>query len=160
VDADSERLLVLVEEGNIDALLHEVSPQDVANTWMRYHRQRRSGVDPDHDPDWWAVETWMTLEWLQNEPRVRDGILRLVSLARDESDFGIIGAAVQETFIHGVWDDDSRVAWIEEQAASSEAFRRSLANVQIWGDVPHDVATRIEAAARTRLPRPLGWHDP
>jgi hypothetical protein len=148
----SEHLLRLVEAGDVDALLSEVSPQDVAEAWMRYHRV---GVNRSHDDvDWWAVETWMLREWWADEARVRDGILRLVALAHDDSDFGIIGAAIQEGFVEGAaWNDASRVAWIEEHADGSEPFRRSLANVQIWGYVPHDVAQRVEAAARTRLPR-------
>jgi hypothetical protein len=154
----SEHLLRLVEAGDVDALLREVSPQDVAEAWMRYHRL---GVNRDHDDlDWWAVETWILREWWDDEARVRDGILRLVALADDDSDFGIIGAAIQEGFVEGAWHDESRVTWIEEHADASEPFRRSLANVQIWGYVSHDIARRVEAAARTRLPRPRDWRDP
>jgi hypothetical protein len=150
----------LVDDGLFDALLREVTLSEVARAWMRYQHREHEPVGPDlddpgiDDPDWWAVSTWMDEDWWADEARVRTGILELVAAAETDSDFGILGAAVIEMFIV---DDDDRVLWLEEQAGASEAFRRSLANVWIWGEVQDDIAARVEAAAGVRLKRPKFW---
>ena len=69
----------------------------------------------------------------------------------------MLGAAIMEMFIA---DDDDRLRWLEEQARASEAVRRSLANVHVWGDVRHEVAARVEGAAGVRLSRPRDWTGP
>jgi hypothetical protein len=56
-----------------------------------------------------------------------------------------------------VVDDADRLVWLEEEAKRSERFRHALANVWVWGEVPTEIAARIEAAAATRLPRP--WSE-
>ena len=66
------------------------------------------------------------------------------------------GAAVMEMF---VVDDDDRLRWLEEQAGASEAFRRSLANVWIWGEVADGVAARVEAQVCASK-RPAHWKSP
>ena len=87
--------------------------------------------------------------WWTEETRVRAGILAIVAAAAD-ADVGYIGAAIMEVFINR---DEDRLAWVEEQAAASDRFRRSLANVYIWehGD---DVLRRVERVAGVMLPDP------
>jgi hypothetical protein len=120
----------LVDDGRFDDLLREVTLADVAQAWMgyqhRYHDDGDPGID---DPDWWAVAVWMEEGWWADEKRVREGILELVAAAETDADFGVLGAAIMEMFVaHG----DDRLYWLEEQAAHSEAFQRSLRNVHIW----------------------------
>jgi hypothetical protein len=148
----------LVDARRFDDLLREVSLADVAEAWMRFHHNDRSGdgrgVD---DPDWWAVELWQNDASWADEQRLRDGVLALVDAAETDSDFGAIGAAVLE---YAVTDDDDRLRWLEAQAAASQGFRRSLAVIYVWGRHRDAVAARVEAAARVRLPRPRGWTGP
>ena len=124
---------------------------------MRYQRRYDAAGNPGvDDPDWWAVEFWMD-EWWTDEKRLREGILELVAAAETDADFGVLGAAIMETFVA---DDDDRLRWLEEQASASARFRRSLANVYVWGLERNEVAARVEAAAGVRLPRPRGWTGP
>jgi len=91
------------------------------------------------------------------EKRVHAGILELVAAAETDADFGVLGAAIMEMFVA---DDDDRSRWLEEQATASEPFRRSLANVRVWGDLRDEVSARVEGAAGVRLARPRGWTGP
>jgi hypothetical protein len=137
---DREDLDGLAADERVDEVLRLVSKQEIAETWMRYHREKR-------DSDWWAVHLWMTKPWWSDEARVRDGIIRLVDLAETEDDFAIIAAAVMEVF---VCDDVSRLHWIERQAASSEAFRRAMRTIWVW-ELPDRAFRRMERAAGVRL---------
>jgi hypothetical protein len=142
----------LVDEGRFDGLLREVTLADVARAWMRYeHRADAEGNTGIDDPDWWAVEVWMDDVWWVDENRVRAGILELVAAAETDLDFGVLGAAVMEMFVA---DDEERLLWLEKQAGTSEPFRRSLANVWVWGIEADAIAQRAEAAAGVPLPRP------
>jgi hypothetical protein len=85
---------------------------------------------------------------------LRDGVLALVAAAETDQDFGNIGAGVLE---YVVSNDEDRLRWLEAQAHASEPFRRSLANIYVWGIHRDEVAARVEAAAGVRLPRPRGW---
>lgn len=133
----------LVEGEHIDELLQIVTPQAIAETWMRYQREQQGS-------DWWAVELWMTEGWWADEARVRDGILRLVHLAESEEDFGIIAAGVLEVF---TTDDPSRLYWIERQAAVSTSFRRALGGMWV-ADLPDKAFRRVERAADGGLADP------
>lgn len=125
---------------------------EVAQAWMRYQHRYQADGDPGiHDPDWWAVDAWMAVEWWADENRVRAGLLELVAAAETDADFGTLGAAIMELF---VTDDERRLGWLEQQAAHSEPFHRSLRNVHIWGEQSDVIAQRVEAAAAARLPRP------
>jgi hypothetical protein len=117
---------------------------------MRYHHSYHAEGDlSTDDPDWWAVEFWMN-EWWADENQLREGILELVAAAETEVNFAVLGAAIMEDFVA---DDDDRLRWLEQQASASEAFRRSLANVRVWGMCRDEVAARVEDAARVPLPR-------
>jgi len=148
----SRHLQRLVDDRRFDDLHRQVTLADVARAWMRYqHRYEVEGNPGSDDPDWWAVEVWMDEGWWVDELRVRAGILELVAAAETDADFGVLGAAILEMFIA---DDNDRLFWLEEQAAHSEAFQRSLRNVRVWGVESDAVAQRVEAAAGAPLPRP------
>ena len=154
------RLQALVDVHRFDELLHIVSLAEVARAWIDYqHDHAGSGPTrtPETDGNWWAVEAWMHSEWWSNESRVRAGILELVAAAETDLDFGTIGAGVMEMFIT---EDLNRLAWLEEHAGRSDRFRRAFANVYVWGQLPDEIAARVEAAAGTRLPRPRNWSGP
>jgi hypothetical protein len=136
-------LEALVSDGRVDELLRVVTPQQVAETWMRYHHG-------ESDSDWWAVELWLSLEWWEDEARVRDGLLHLVDVAESDEDFATIGAGPLEVFVS---DDESRVHWIERHAPRSPASRRALANVWAW-NLPDKMFRRVERAAGTKLADP------
>jgi hypothetical protein len=151
----------LVDERRFEDVLQRVSLAEVAHSWMRYHhryeRDPGNGDPGDDDPDWWAVEMWQLDEKWADEDRLRTGVLELVAAAEKDSDYGAIGAGIVEYMIN---DDEERLQWIETQARESDGFRRSLANVYVWGVEPDSIAARIEAAAGVRLPRPRGWRGP
>jgi hypothetical protein len=140
-------LEALVSDGRVDELLHVVTPQQVAETWLRYHHG-------ESDSDWWAVELWLSSEWWEDEARVRDGLLRLVDVAESDEDFATIGAGPLEVFVS---DDESRVHWIERQARGSPGLRRALPHVWAW-ELPDKLFRRLERAAGTRLNDPYAEH--
>jgi hypothetical protein len=149
--AMGDTLTRMVDEGRLDDLLGAVSLTDIGEAWCCY--ARRQGNDHE-DPDWWAVEFWLSDGLaFEREEVARDGLLALVNTAPDDL-LGRVGAGPLETFVS---NDESRVRWIEEQAAHSDRFRRALANVWTWGTESDDVAARLERAARVRLARPTGW---
>jgi hypothetical protein len=153
---ESRSLQQLVDARRFDDLLREVSLADVATAWMRQHQNIGLTMEPETDPDWWAVEAWMDEQWWADEDRVRAGLLELVAAAETDDDYGVLGAAVMEVF---VTDSNNRLAWLEARAAESEPFRRSLRNVYVWGQVPDGVAQRVEEAAGAPLPRPTHIAD-
>ncbi len=149
MDGDHRRLQALVDEGAIDELLGIVSVDVVTETWLRYHATESHPDDSDDDPDWWAVELWLSAEWWADEQRVREGLLRLVEAA-DQEALSVVAAGPLEVFVSV---DASRLHWIEQQAARSEKFRRALTQVWAW-DLPAESFVRLERAAGTPLPRP------
>lgn len=148
----NRHLQELVDDERFEDLLAEVGSEYVAEAWIAYQNTAEHPRDPAEDLNWWAIDLWMSEAWWSDEPRVRDGILRLVDAARTDADFGVLGAAVMEDFIV---DDEDRVAWVERHAAASEPFRRALANVWI-SDCSDWVFERVERAAGVMLARPTG----
>jgi hypothetical protein len=149
-----QHLQDLVDRKEYGALVEEVGLAHIAATWMAYHRAEDHTGPAYEDPNWWAVELWMDAAWFRHEAWVRACILEIIAIAESGDDFGIIGAAIMEVFIT---KDLDRVAWIEREAATSEGFRRSLANVWIWGSVPDAVSERVERAAGVALAKPRGY---
>ena len=149
VSTDYRQLQTLVDEGRVEELLQQVSVECVTETWLRYDRTQSHPKDADDDPDWWAVELWMSNAWWADEVRVRDALLRLIDAADDEA-LSSVAAGPLEVFVTG---DASRLAWIEKQAALSEWFRRALAQVWAW-ELPRETFARLERAARAQLPQP------
>src|SRR5438270_554873 len=130
-----------------------------ANCCMRVPVTRKLSAGTSHrtldPPDWWAVQLWIDLwaeaDWVaHNEDRIREGILALVATFETDDDLDYLAAAVMEVF---ATDDDSRLRWIEENAASSEKFRQSLRNVWAW-ELPDSTYARFERAAGVALRRP------
>lgn len=144
------RLLTLVEEERLDELLQDVSVYDIAEAWCRYSSAQQTSDRDDEHPDWWAVQLWMSRSWWERRDLVRDGLLALLRCAHDSGVLSHFAAGPLEVFIS---ERDDDLAWIEEQARTSETFRRALAQVWIW-DLPDGVVRRIERAARVPLPRP------
>jgi hypothetical protein len=155
---DSSLMQQLVDAGRFDDVLREVSLAEVAAAWIRFHHSVRRGDDRGmDDPDWWAVEMWQNDASWADEQRLRNGVLALVDAAENDLDFGAIGAGIVE---YVITDDEDRLRWLEAEAEESERFRRSLANIHVWGQHRDEVAARVETAARVRLPRPRGWAGP
>ncbi len=154
--ADPVELQRLVDRQAYRELLEKVSLADVAEAWVAYHSPTHI-KGADDDPYWWAVEFWLagTGAW-EDEDVVRAGLLALVDAAPNEL-LGHVGAGPLEVFVS---NDESRIRWIEEQAARSPRFRRALANVWTWGTESNEVAARLERAAGVRLERPKGWTGP
>lgn len=149
--SDSSELQRLVDERRFAAVLQHVSLAEIAQAWMRYQHKDQDGHDPDvDDSDWWAVEMWMEDRQWADEQLLREGVLALVAAAETDSDFGVLGAGIMEYIVN---DDEERLLWIEAQARVSEPFRRSLANIYVWGIASDTVAARVEAAAQVPLPR-------
>jgi hypothetical protein len=131
----------------------EITPSELADAWLAYHRGSRS----EDDPNWWAVEVLFPHDvWWDDEVRVRETLLALVGAAESESEYGMIGAGPMEDFINS---DEDRLGWLEEHANASADFRRAMANVYVWGVESDAIAARLERMAKTRLPRPKGWVD-
>ncbi len=147
--ADPQTLQTLVDEGRVDELLGLVPVGTVTETWLRYHGVEERADDSDDDPDWWAVELWMSPAWWSDEQRVREGLLRLIEAADDDA-LSVVAAGPLEVFL---CDDPSRLQWIERQARRSEKFRRALAQVRV-SELPSGAFARLERAAGIRLARP------
>jgi hypothetical protein len=155
---DRERWETLIERGLLDELFDEVTIEQAGEAWHRYHRRELETGQTDGDEhDWWAIELAWAISHHGGEDRRRAFIAALVDAAVTEDDFGNVGAGPIEDFIS---DDESRLAWIEHQAATSVRFRRAMANVYVWGIESDEVAARVERASTTRLPRPRGWTGP
>jgi hypothetical protein len=153
---DPVELERLVEQGAYGEVLAAVSLAEIAEAWIAYHRAEHVKLD-EGDPFWWAVDFWLSGSGVwADEDLARLGLLALIEAAPDDL-LGHVGAGPLETFVS---DDESRVRWIEDQAAQSDRFRRALANVWTWGTEPNAIASRLERAAGVRLPRPKGWTGP
>jgi hypothetical protein len=144
-EEDRPTVARLAYEGQVDELLGLVTPDEIAKAWVRYHVVDKA----ERENDWWAIELWMTTGWWAHEDLVRAGLLKLIDEAPDAF-LGHVGAGPLENF---VVDDEPRLLWVEEQAAASERFRRTLATVWIW-NLPDAVFERMERAAGVPLPRP------
>ena len=146
-----EQLDSLVGEGKVDELLNLVSFDDIADAWWRSRENRREDNNAD-DPDFWAVELWLGGGpiWA-HEDHLRRGILALLERMPHPEDVGALGAGPVEDCIHH--PDESRLRWVEEQAARSATFRAALAYVWIEYCGP-EVFLRVERAAGTDLI----WH--
>jgi hypothetical protein len=150
--AVGQELARLVEENRLDDLLARVSLAEVADAWRCYHDRALSGeqVGTD-DPDWWAVEFWLSNGLaLRREDIARRGLLALVDAVSDEL-LAFVGAGPLESFIDST---QSRIRWIEEVAARSARFRAALASVHSWGVDEQWASERLERAAGVPLPRP------
>ena len=141
---DHRKLERLVDEDAIDELFRLVTWDEAAQAWHRHSLWRRAVAAKDVDiaehPDWWAKELWhSTMLWDTGE-MVRSGLLALVVQAPDETALSFVGAGPLEDFVSTNEDD---LRWLEEQAATSQRFRKALANV--WCCLPPQVFDRLNA---------------
>jgi hypothetical protein len=134
------------DDGRIDEILQVVTPQQIAETWVRYNRSPPRPDEPDGS-DWWAIYLWQSWQWWEDEARVRDGLLHLVDAAETDDDLAFIRAGPLEVFIS---DDDSRVERIERHAAGSTRFRQALAHVWVW-ELPDKMFWRVQRASGSKL---------
>jgi hypothetical protein len=142
----------LLAEARADEVIAEVTEEEVAAGWTRFQQRHPAGTEqPSDDPDWWAVELWMSSEWSSDERRVRTGILRLVELAGSDDELEYIGISLME--LDFFRSNPSRLEWVETQAAGSDRFRRTLAGLYLW-NAGDRVLERVERADGVELPRP------
>ena len=156
-----ERLRVLVDNEDMDRVLSVVTLDQIADAWCR-HRQRffRAPDLPEAHEDHqgrWAVDLLQTRRWWEDENRARAGLLALVDRADADSVLEYVGAEALQTFLTA---NEGDLHWVEEQAARSKEFRKALGSVQVFGDLPDEVALRVERAAGIRLARPGDWTGP
>ena len=141
----------MTDRGRLEELLATVSVREIAEAWCCYHERRiRYEHVADHDPDWWAVQFWLSngLAFRQ-EGVARDGLLALIEAA-PENLLAYVGAGPLMNFVE---PDEGRISWIEGVAATSSRFRTALTAVAVWQEEDW-VVERLERAAGGRLYRP------
>lgn len=76
----------MVDEGQLEEVLALVSLQDIAEAWSCFHeRQTSNGWAATADPDWWAVDFWVTTSHASGpESAIREGLLALVDTVPEE----------------------------------------------------------------------------
>jgi hypothetical protein len=156
-----QRLRALVGNDDVDRVLSVVNLDQIADAWCRHRQRFASAPDlPEAQEDRqgrWAVDLLQTRRWWEDENRARAGLLALVDRADADYLLEYVGAEALQTLLTA---NEGDLRWIEEQAARSEKFRKALGSVQVFGDLPDEVALRVERAAGIRLPRPGGWTGP
>jgi hypothetical protein len=150
IDPKEARRLLNAEA--VDELLCLVTPEEMGSAWCRYAtRVVRNELPDDHewadDEDGWAPELYYESPFWANESFVRAFLLTVADSAPDEV-LGWVGAGPLEDFIT---EDADRLAWVEQQAARSERFRRALGNVRIDSEVSTEAFRRLERAAGASL---------
>jgi hypothetical protein len=124
----SEReLLRLVDEGRFEELHATVSPEEIARSWLGYHRASTHSDDPDVDPGWWAVELFFDEPSLE---RFLAMTLALVEAAETDDELGLIGAGPLEQL--SLEREPPLSTWACEHEARSGKFRRALASCYAW----------------------------
>jgi hypothetical protein len=152
---DRAEIIDAAERGDLDKLLALVSLDEIADAWWRYTMrtgspdQRTADDQWETDPDGWASEIYYT-DIYKDEDTHREYLRALARRAPDDADLRYFGAGPLEDFIAA---DVDRLRWIEQEARSSDSFRRALATVWIE-DLGPAVFLRLQAAARTELV----WH--
>ncbi len=144
-------LVRLLDDDRLNDLLARVSLTDVADAWRCYYERSISGEQVDYsDPDWWAVQFWLSpAPVFDREELGREGLLALVTSVGDDL-LHYVGAGPLEDFIDAIED---RIRWFEESAARLPEFRKALAYVHV-GYEPEWVWDRLERAAGVPLVRP------
>jgi len=151
-DADDRTLEELIDDEDIDSLLTRVSPDDIAATWCRYHREDHPfEEDAWEHPDWWAVDLLLTGAVYRDSRVIREVLLKLVEHA-DVDVLGSVGAGPLENFVS---DDEDDLRWIEAQCAADEKFRTALSGVWCASYVSEATLVRLDAAAGVPLARPM-----
>jgi hypothetical protein len=143
----SEELKQLVDEDKLDELLARVALEEIADAWRCYHERAKAGEYVDQeDPDWWAVEFWLSNGLaFRREQVARAGLLVLVEAVGEEL-LSYVGAGPLENFVDSV---EERICWIEQAAKRDPRFRRALASVEL-GSEEDWVAVRLQRAAEAQ----------
>jgi hypothetical protein len=149
VDDRSTLLQELIDVEDIDRLIEIVTLDEIATAWCRYSSLRHS-VDDD-DPDWWAIELFMTSEIFKRTALYRALLLKLVEHAQSDGVIGAVGAGPLENFVS---DDQDDLMWLESECQFNEKLRRALGGVWCAGEVSAETLERLDAAAGTQLARP------
>ena len=152
-----EQLKHLVDEDKLDELLARVALEEIADAWRCYHERAKSGEYVDQeDPDWWAVEFWLSNGLaFRREQVARAGLVALVE-AVDEELLSYVGAGPLENFVDAV---EERICWIEQTAERYPRFRRALASIEL-GSEEDWVAVRLQRAAWVQRFQEGGPEDP
>jgi hypothetical protein len=160
--ADASEVRRLLDADDDEATLALVTVEELAAAYCRYvarNMASEKSLEWRDDPDGWAAELYFELtspgfeqEWSEaDEERLRTFLLLVVEGAANDDVLSYIGAGAFEDLL-GL--DESRIAWVESQAAASAKFRKALANVWIWSWASEEIFRRLEAAAQVPLARP------
>ncbi len=151
MDRRTRHLQQLVDAGALDALLAEVSPDEIAAAWIR-HGARPSWTEDD--PDRWAAQLFVESNAVYEHGdgmTIRPILLALIEAAADDDDMiGRVGAGPLENFVS---NDPSAVRWLEQQCRHNERLRDALASAWFDDSVSPEVAQRLKRAAEFAPPR-------
>jgi len=137
----------LVDDEDVAGVLAIVSLDDIAASWCGYHARE---VHDDDDPDWWAIELFMTRDFVADRRRHRAALLRLLAHADSPGVLGVVGAGPLENFVS---DDEGDLRWLEAEAPRNPRLREALAVVWCDGEVTAATMARLDAVAARPLPR-------
>lgn len=140
----------LIDVEDIDRLIEIVTLDEIAAAWCRYSSRRHS-VGGDDDPDWWAIELFMTSEIFKRTALYRALLVKLVEHAQSDDVIGAVGAGPLENFVS---DDQDDLMWLESECQRNEKLRSALGGVWCAGEVSAETLERLDAAAGTQLARP------
>lgn len=148
---ERQEIITAAERGDLDTVLRLVSLEEIADAWWRYTRRCAAALaqdigakpDWDTDPDAWASELWHEDVLQSCEETVRAFLHTLAKRAPGDVDLGFMGAGPIEDFA----SNESRLLWIEHEAAQSPNFRAALANVYPGSDLDEDQNARLRRAA-------------
>jgi hypothetical protein len=150
---DVKEILEAVERGDVDRLLRLCSLTEIADAWWRYMvrcdvADKAGAAAPtwDADPDGWASEIWQEEILNQREEAVRELLRLMAERAPAGADLGYLGAGPIEDF---ATNDESRLRWIESEAARSPNFQAALANVWQKMKLSDESNARIRRAAES-----------
>lgn len=137
-----------------------VSMPELGAAWCRYTQwcsgwvEAHPGVEggPPVDVEDAQVDSWAgrLIFSIPSPEYRRDLLLYLVESAPDDVLPNVAARFVEDY----VWDGEECLAWVEQQCATSERFRRTLTHAWLWSDMSESSFDRLEAAARVPLANP------
>jgi hypothetical protein len=131
-----------------------VTLDEIAETWCRYTTRpadQYADLDVDDDPDWWAIEFFMTQAVFDDALLCRAGLLKLLEHADDDHLVRCVGAGPLENFLS---DNEDDLRWVEMEAGRNPRLREALAGVWIADKISEQALQRLDHAAGVQLPRP------
>lgn len=156
----AEVVRTLLEAHQDAAAFGVISIPELGAAWCRYTQWYAGWVashpdvegGPSDDVVDAHVDSWAgTLIFsIPSQEYLRDLLLHLVEAAPDD-----VLPSVAARFVEDyVWDGEECLAWVEQQCAASERFRRTLTHAWLWSDMSESSFARLEAAARVPLANP------